>query len=76
MYSDSFYLFDSHYKINFGLIHCENRSVRFYITYVKRYCFKLVIYPPPLLHSVLSANFENTVNDALGHANFREITTL
>ena len=51
-------------------VHCENTSVRFYISYDKSYCFKSVIYPAS---SLLSANFESTENDVLVHANFRKI---
>ena len=40
-------------------------------------CFKLVLSGIPLtfmnILSILSANFESTVNDILGHVNFKEI---
>ena len=47
------------------LIPCENRSVRFHVSYDKSNCIKSVIYPASLTlmnrFSVLSANFDSTV---------------
>ena len=70
-----FYLFDSCYNQTLT-IHCENRSVRFCVSFENSYCFKLVLYPPsPLIFMnrlfMLSVRFESTVNDILGHAYFR-----
>ena len=71
------YSFDSRYK-KLQPIHCENRSVRFYVSYDKSYWFKSVLYPPsPLIFmnrlSALLANFESTINYVLGHSKVSKI---